>query len=65
MAAAQRMPTTFETAILRSRKSLSGTSGSLTLASIARKSASRAAEPTSAPIVRVEDQPCSLPFTIA
>jgi hypothetical protein len=65
MAAAQRTPTTFDTAMFRSRKRPSGTSGDETRASMPRKSARSAADATSSPTVSAEAQPSSLPFTIA
>jgi hypothetical protein len=65
IAPAHSTPTMFETAMLRSRKSRSGTSGERTRPSITRKIASRAADAASSPSVRPVNQPTLFPFTIA
>ena len=65
MAAAHSTPTTLAVATLRRRKRPSGTSGERTRASMPRNKASSTTAAASRPVVCVEVQPASLPFTIA
>ena len=65
MAAAHRIPTTFEMTMLRRRKRPSGMSGEGTRASMPMKNANSTTAAARSPSVWPVAQPVLLPFTIA